>query len=128
MGAFLRYRPIVSICFGRQSILQPGDIDLYLKTPMEPVLEIEAVSKSFWGIRALEQVSLSVQRGEVHAVTGENGAGKSTLMKIVAGIEQADSGRIHFHGKGIAMIHQELLPFREMSVAENICMGREPVR
>jgi inositol transport system ATP-binding protein len=95
---------------------------------MEPVLELEEISKSFWGIRALHRVSLTVNRGEVHALTGENGAGKSTLMKIVAGIERADSGDIHFHGRAIAMIHQELLPFPEMTVAENICMGDEPVR
>jgi inositol transport system ATP-binding protein len=95
---------------------------------MEPVLEVESISKSFWGIRALDRVNLTVRRGEVHALTGENGAGKSTLMKIVAGIERADSGEIRFAGRAIAMIHQELLPFPEMTVAENICMGTEPVR
>src|SRR6266487_4646685 len=95
---------------------------------MDAVLQVENVSKSFWGIRALDRVSLTVQRGEIHALTGENGAGKSTLMKIVAGIERADSGETHFHGRAIAMIHQELLPFPEMTVAENICMGTEPVR
>src|SRR5690349_12913945 len=93
---------------------------------MQPLLELEGISKSFWGIRALDRVDLTVGRGEVHALTGENGAGKSTLMKIVTGLERADSGRMQFHGKAIAMIHQELLPFPEMSVAENICMGNEP--
>ena len=93
---------------------------------MEPVLELTGITRSFWGIRALEQVDLTVARGEVHALTGENGAGKSTLMKIVAGIERADAGEIRFHGSAVAMIHQELLPFPEMSVAENICMGTEP--
>src|SRR3954465_421276 len=95
---------------------------------MNAVLQLENVCKSFWGIRALDRVNLTVQRGEIHALTGENGAGKSTLMKIVAGIERPDSGAIHFHGRAIAMIHQELLPFPEMTVAENICMGTEPVR
>src|SRR5262249_7089361 len=95
---------------------------------MEPVLQVDAVSKSFGGIRALDRVSLTVHRGEVRALTGENGAGKSTLMKIVAGIEPADSGDVRFHGNAIAMIHQELLPFPDMSVAENVCMGDEPVR
>jgi inositol transport system ATP-binding protein len=96
--------------------------------PMEPVLQVDAVSKSFGGIHALHRVSLTVQRGEVHAITGENGAGKSTLMKIVAGMERPTFGGVRFHGRAIAMIHQELLPFPEMSVAENVCMGDEPVR
>ena len=93
---------------------------------MEPILQLDGISKSFWGIRALERVDLTVARGDVHALTGENGAGKSTLMKIVAGLERADAGRIGFHGSAVAMIHQELLPFPEMTVAENICMGSEP--
>ncbi|MBS1857378.1 MAG: sugar ABC transporter ATP-binding protein [Acidobacteria bacterium] len=93
---------------------------------MQPLLQLEGISKSFWGIRALDGAGLSVARGEVHALTGENGAGKSTLMKIVAGIERPDSGAIRFTGSAVAMIHQELLPFPEMTVAENICMGAEP--
>jgi inositol transport system ATP-binding protein len=95
---------------------------------MQPLLQLQAICKSFWGIRALDRVDLNVARGEVHALTGENGAGKSTLMKIVAGIERPDSGVIDFHGSAVAMIHQELLPFPELTVAENICMGTEPVR
>jgi ABC-type sugar transport system ATPase subunit len=94
---------------------------------MEPGLQLAGISKSFWGIRALDGVDLVVARGEVHALTGENGAGKSTLMKIVAGIERPDAGEVHFHGSAVAMIHQELLPVPEMSVSENICMGSEPV-
>ena len=93
---------------------------------MEAILQLGGISKSFWGIRALEDVNLTVARGEVHALTGENGAGKSTLMKIVAGLERADAGEITFRGSAVAMIHQELLPFPEMTVAENICMGSEP--
>src|SRR5215471_2007959 len=95
---------------------------------MQPLLQLSGISKSFWGIRALDSVSLTVARGEVHALTGENGAGKSTLMKIVAGIERPDSGAVTFHGNAVSMIHQELLPFPEMTVAENICMGAEPAR
>ena len=95
---------------------------------MEPVLEVEGVGKSFWGIKALDGARLTVRKGEIHAVTGENGAGKSTLMRIIAGSESADAGEVRFHGRGIAMIHQELLPFPDLTVAENICMGREPVR
>ena len=70
---------------------------------------------------------MRVERGQVHAVTGENGAGKSTLMKILAGIDAPDSGEIVRSGR-IAMIHQELLTFPDLTVAENICMGQEPAR
>jgi ABC-type sugar transport system ATPase subunit len=74
-------------------------------------------------------VSLSIQPGRVHALVGENGAGKSTLLKILAGLLAPDSGDIVRHGRrGIAMIHQELMPFPDLTVAENICMGRQPVR
>jgi inositol transport system ATP-binding protein len=95
---------------------------------MDPLLEVEGLGKSFWGIQALDGARLTVRKGEVHAVTGENGAGKSTLMKIIAGSECADAGEVRFYGRGIAMIHQELLPFPDLTVAENICMGRESVR
>jgi inositol transport system ATP-binding protein len=90
------------------------------------MLQVESVSKSFWGVRALDQVDLTVHAGAVHAVTGENGAGKSTLMKIIAGLEQPDAGAVRFTGRAIAMIHQELLIFPDLSVAENIFMGQEP--
>ena len=105
------------------------------------VLQVRNLSKSFPGVRALDDVSLDIEAGKVHAVTGENGAGKSTLMRILAGLQTPDSGEILFQGHpirirnphealrmGIAMIHQELLPFRDLTVAENIWMGREPTR
>jgi ABC-type sugar transport system ATPase subunit len=92
------------------------------------VLNVSEISKAFWGTQALHRVSLQVARGEVRAVMGENGAGKSTLMRILAGIETPDSGTIAFDGRGISMIHQELLPFPDLTVAENIWMGQEPVR
>ena len=95
---------------------------------MDTLLEVRNISKSFWGVKALDRVSLDVRRGEVHALTGENGAGKSTLMRILAGMQSADSGEIVFRGLTISMIHQELLPFPDLSIAENICMGQEPVR
>ena len=94
----------------------------------EPLLEAAGISKSFWGIQALADVDLQIHPGEIHAVTGENGAGKSTLMKIIAGDEAPDAGCIRFSGRAIEMIHQELLPFPDLSVAENILMGREPWR
>jgi inositol transport system ATP-binding protein len=104
-----------------------------------PLLEARGVSKSFGGVHALEDVSFELRAGEVHALMGENGAGKSTLMNILAGLLQADEGEIRINGKpvrlhnpheamqlGIAMIHQELMVVPEMTVAENLLLGREP--
>ncbi|OQX50971.1 MAG: D-xylose ABC transporter ATP-binding protein, partial [Candidatus Cloacimonas sp. 4484_209] len=106
---------------------------------MGNILEAEGISKSFDGTIALDNVSLFIERGEVHGLVGENGAGKSTLMKIIAGILRPDSGVIKIAGNpvsihsardaikyGVSMIHQELLPVQEMTVAENIFLGREP--
>ncbi|MDR3702964.1 MAG: sugar ABC transporter ATP-binding protein [Candidatus Sulfopaludibacter sp.] len=95
---------------------------------MSTVLQLDRISKSFGGILAVDDVSLTVQAGEIHAVTGENGAGKSTLMKIVAGMYRPDAGAVRFTGRRLAMIHQELLTFPDLTVAENICMGHEPSR
>jgi inositol transport system ATP-binding protein len=102
-------------------------------------LRMENISKSFYGIPALNSVRLEAAKGEVHALMGENGAGKSTLMKILSGIYRKDEGRIYLDGKpvdirsakealqlGIAMIHQELNPVRAMTVSENIYLGKEP--
>lgn len=104
------------------------------------LLSVEGVSKSFPGVKALNNVQLNIEKGKVHALMGENGAGKSTLMKILIGMLQPDSGKIIFKGEqvrfsavheaiaaGFFMVHQELLPFPELTVAENIFMGREPV-
>ncbi|HLY51859.1 MAG TPA: sugar ABC transporter ATP-binding protein, partial [Steroidobacteraceae bacterium] len=108
--------------------------------PRKDLFEVRHVSKSFPGVRALDEVSILLKRGTVHALVGENGAGKSTLMRIIAGICTPDAGELRLEGKpvrcgsprealacGIAMIHQELnlMPF--MSVAENIWIGREPL-
>ena len=104
------------------------------------LLEIEGVSKTFPGVKALDEVSLKIRRGTVHALLGENGAGKSTLMKIIFGIHTKDpGGSIKFEGKpmenmnpvlarslGISMIHQELMTIPDMTVADNIYMGRYP--
>jgi len=105
-----------------------------------PLLEVSRVSKSFPGVVALEDVTLRLERGTVHALMGENGAGKSTLMKIVAGVCPPDSGELRLEGRilrldsprqalecGIAMIHQELNLLPTMSVAENIWIRREPL-
>jgi len=106
----------------------------------ECLLEVTGVTKRFPGVTALDNVRLSVHRGEVLALMGENGAGKSTLMKIIAGIHQPDSGELRLRGEplvmdnplaaqlaGIAMIHQELNLMPHMSIAENIWIGREPL-
>ncbi|MCU6763656.1 Ribose import ATP-binding protein RbsA [uncultured Roseburia sp.] len=105
---------------------------------MEAVLEMKKITKRFPGVVALDQVSLTVHRGEIHALIGENGAGKSTLMKCLLGIYQKDEGEIIYKGRetafksphdalnaGISMIHQELNLVQTFTVAENIWMGRE---
>lgn len=103
------------------------------------LLEMRNITKTFPGVKALDNVQLEIKKGTVHAVMGENGAGKSTLMKTIIGIHQPTSGDIIFKGEkitisstswalnnGISMIHQELSPVLHMTVAENIFLGREP--
>lgn len=110
-------------------------------SPGAPRLEVRGVSKSFPGVQALTDVSLAVVPGEILAVVGENGAGKSTLMKIMAGIERADTGDLRVNGSsvafrspadalasGIALIHQELNLCPNLDVASNVFLGREPRR
>ena len=105
----------------------------------KPYLVLENVSKSFPGVQALESVHLAVAAGECHALVGENGAGKSTLMKVLSGAVIPDSGSIFLGGNhvaidspaaarrlGISMIYQELNLLPELTVAENIFLGREP--
>ena len=103
-------------------------------------LAVRHVVKTFPGVRAVDDVSLEVQRGEVHALIGENGAGKSTLMHLVAGVYQPDAGAIALDGAsiaglsekgaadaGIAMVYQERSLVGALSVAENVFAGRQPV-
>ncbi|HEY3444150.1 MAG TPA: sugar ABC transporter ATP-binding protein [Paludibaculum sp.] len=105
------------------------------------VLELRSIQKCFGGVQALRSGDLRVAAGEVHLLLGENGAGKSTLMKIVAGMQAADSGEVIWKGQpvrfrnpaeaqraGIGMVHQESLLAPHLSVAENIYLGREPRR
>lgn len=107
----------------------------------ELLLEVDNVSKSFPGVRALDGVNLAVRAGSVHAVCGENGAGKSTLMKIINGIYQPDEGTIRIRGEeaviknpidarasGIAMIAQELNYVPDMTIAESLFIGRLPMK
>jgi len=105
------------------------------------VLELKNISKSFPGVKALDEVSFSVEEGTVHVLVGENGAGKSTLIKIINGMYTADEGELYVFGKkvamhsprhmkelGIATIHQELNPVPDLTIAENIFLGRLPTR
>ena len=107
--------------------------------PISTILKMRNISKSFPGVKALDNVSIEVEQGTVHALMGENGAGKSTLMKVLFGQYAADSGEILFEGQpvrfksvkeavshGISMIYQELSPIRELSIAENVFVGRYP--
>jgi L-arabinose transport system ATP-binding protein len=104
-------------------------------------LRFDSLTKTFPGVRALEDVSFEVGEGSVHAVCGENGAGKSTLLKILSGAYRQDSGNIILDGEptsyhspfgaieaGIAVIYQELHLVPEMSVAENVFLGHMPQR
>ena len=103
----------------------------------EELFRMEGICKSFPGVKALDNVSFSVNKGEVHGLVGENGAGKSTLMKIMTGVYKADAGEIFIEGQqvhvdsvakahelGISIIFQEMTLCRHMTVADNIFIGR----
>lgn len=107
------------------------------------ILEMRGITKTFPGVKALENVNLKVQEGEIHALMGENGAGKSTLMKVLSGVYPHGTyeGDILFKGKpcefkdirgseqlGIVIIHQELALIPQLSIAENIFLGNEQAR
>lgn len=106
----------------------------------EVILEMRNITKTFPGVKALDNVSFSVERGEIHALVGENGAGKSTLMKVLSGVYPHGSyeGDIYFEGKecrfqdisqseevGLVIIHQELALIPYLSIAENLFLGNE---
>lgn len=104
----------------------------------ENLLEMKGICKSFPGVKALDDVQLTVKKGEVHALLGENGAGKSTLIKILGGIYIADAGSIVIDGKkvvlknvddaraeGVSIVHQELCLCNNLTVAKNIFLGQE---
>jgi rhamnose transport system ATP-binding protein len=110
-------------------------------TETHPILSLEHASKAFGAIHALADVSIQLYGGEVHALVGENGAGKSTLVKILAGVHVPDRGALHVSGvdtvlsgpaaardAGIAIIYQEPIQFPDLTVAENIFIGRQPLR
>ena len=106
-----------------------------------PALELSRIAKAFGAVIALTNGTLALQSGSIHALVGENGAGKSTLVKIIAGLYQRDSGEFLLDGEsvdftstaqskaaGIAVIYQEPTLFPDLSVTENIFMGRQPTR
>ena len=105
----------------------------------EVLLQMKGICKEFPGVKALDNVSLTVKRGTVHALMGENGAGKSTLMKCLFGMYAKDKGEIYLEGKqinfksskealenGVAMVHQELNQALKRNVMDNIWLGRYP--
>ena len=107
----------------------------------QELIRMEHISKSFPGVKALDDVSFQLNAGEVHALVGENGAGKSTLMKVLTGVYGKDEGRILLRGRevniqgvrdsqrlGIIMIHQELNLMNHLTAAQNIFIGREERR
>mgnify|MGYP000895447669 CR=1 FL=1 len=110
-------------------------------TAHECLLKMENIVKDFPGIRALDQVNFTLEKGQIHGLLGSNGAGKSTLIKVLGGLYSDYSGRIMFQGQeanirtpkqatdlGIAVIHQEFSLLPDLTVAENIMLGREPLK
>lgn len=106
---------------------------------MKTILEMKNITKSFIGVRALKDINFSLESGEVRALMGENGAGKSTLIKVLTGVHKLDSGEIYLDNKriypsstldaqriGISSVYQEVNLCDNLTVAENIMIGREP--
>ena len=107
----------------------------------ETILKMSGIHKRFFGVHALKGVNFELKAGEVHALMGENGAGKSTLIKVLCGIHRRDEGSIELFGKevnfgniaesqaaGISVIHQELNMMNHLTVAQNMFIGREPMK
>ncbi|MCB0003006.1 MAG: sugar ABC transporter ATP-binding protein, partial [Anaerolineae bacterium] len=105
------------------------------------ILTMTGISRAFPGVQALQDVDFNLRRGEIHALMGENGAGKSTLIKVLTGVEAPDTGVINLDGKevqvkspqhaqdlGISTVYQEINLCPNLTVAENILIGREPRR
>ena len=102
------------------------------------MLELKSISKSFPGIKALNNINFFLKKNSIHALVGENGAGKSTLVKILTGIYTPDEGEILLNGKqtnitnpakslknNISVIHQETVMFENLTVTENIFIGKQ---
>ncbi len=108
---------------------------------MAAAIELEGITKRFPGVIANDNVNLTVEKGEIHAICGENGAGKSTLMKILYGMQHADEGTMKVHGelvrfdsptdaieRGIGMVHQHFMLADNLTVLENVILGAEPLK
>ena len=108
---------------------------------MVPAIELKGITKKFPGVLANDNVNLTVEEGEIHAVCGENGAGKSTLMKILYGMQPADEGTMNLFGEehtfnspneaidaGIGMVHQHFMLANQLTVLENVILGAEPTK
>ncbi len=109
-----------------------------IKNDKQTCLELSHISKEFPGVKALDDVSLKIERGKVHAIMGENGAGKSTLMKVLTGVYSCDNGTVSINGLpihvdnpteaasyGISIIYQEFALVPLMSIAQNVFLGKE---
>ena len=145
VGVTIRFVGCAEITDEESDLHPPADRALHRGGTMSDagdiVLEARGLSKSFPGVKALDEVALTLRQGRLTALLGENGAGKSTLMNIIAGVFPPDAGellvggeRVHFanprqaRDHGIAMIFQELNLVPGLTVAENIFLGREPLR
>lgn len=117
---------------------QRDKVTAIIENNEQTTLEVMNISKEFPGVKALDNVTMKIERGRVHAIMGENGAGKSTLMKILAGVYTKDTGLININGVpvnirnpidarklGISIIYQEFALVPYMSVAQNVFMGKE---
>src|SRR5688572_11556676 len=106
-------------------------------SPDLPLIAARGISKAFAGVEVLRDVDLDLRSGEIHALLGENGAGKSTFAKILAGVHRPTRGTLQMNGArvevpnptaaqklGITLIHQEPISFPDLSVAENLVLGR----
>jgi len=109
--------------------------------PATDIVVMESIDKSFPGVHALKNVSFTLARGEIHALVGENGAGKSTLIRVLTGVERPDGGTItldgaevtirsplHAQSLGISTVYQEVNLCPNLTVAENLLIGRQPMR
>src|SRR4051795_7069608 len=130
---------MVAVTYSLASALKPFNQPPW-RSSMAATLELRDVAKAFGQVIALRSGSLRVDAGSIHALVGENGAGKSTLVKIVAGVHRRDAGVFELHGEsvdfgstaeskgaGVAVIYQEPTLFPDLSVTENIFMGRQPL-
>jgi len=108
---------------------------------MEPLIRTVGITKTFPGVKALQDVSFDIMPGEIHVLVGENGAGKSTLMKILSGVYQPTEGKIICSGReytalttkqsqdeGIAIVYQELSVINELTILENLFVGKLPTK